>query len=257
MSTCPGWTAAAFAIMSQESSREAHCLASRVRVDFGFTASPDGSGSAGRPNVRVQPTPEPEAKRNRVKVDPCSVTTFALSGRRLADRRDAGPRARSARLERVVYARHGHELMGCKSPVGDPALSTTMATTSRRQGHRREALSEGSPSANARADGQKPHRRPGSWASQHNMTKPAGVTGQGKCGGCVRKVHAPIRGDLLDWRPALVTGAGLRPGGKRLESPPDPATSTGSAPTGNRERVRAEVSRRHSSQTPTVMGGTR
>ena len=40
-----------------------------------------------------------------------------------------------------VYARHGHELMGCKSPVGDSALSIeTMITTSRRQGHHREVL---------------------------------------------------------------------------------------------------------------------
>ena len=28
----------------------------------------------------------------------------------------------SRRVERIVYARHGHELMGCKSPVGEPTL---------------------------------------------------------------------------------------------------------------------------------------
>jgi hypothetical protein len=175
-------------------------------------------------------------------------------------KRSTGPAAAEGRrvVDQLVYARHGHELMGCKSPVGDPAMSfATMATTSRRQGHRREALSEGSPSANARADEQKPHRRPGPRASQHNMTKPAGVTGQGKCGGCVRKVHVLIRGDLLDWRSAMAMAAGLRPRRKHLESPPEPVVVGDSACAGNCERVRAEVSRRHSSQTPTVMGGTR
>ena len=123
-----------------------------------------------------------------------------------------------------MYARHGRELMGCKSPVGVPALSEKMmVTTSRRQGQSREGLSEGSPSANVRADGQKPHRRLSSRASQHNMTKPAGDTEQGKCGGCVRTVHVLIRGDLPDWRSLKTTGAGLRPRGKRLESPPNPA----------------------------------
>ncbi len=72
----------------------------------------------------------------------------------------------------------------------------SMITTSRRQGQTREGMSEGSPSANVRADGQtkspgailnsrrlarraspmegvsKSHRRPGPWASQHKMTKP-------------------------------------------------------------------------------------
>jgi len=27
-----------------------------------------------------------------------------------------------ARLERIVYARHDHELMGCESPVGEPGI---------------------------------------------------------------------------------------------------------------------------------------
>ena len=75
----------------------------------------------------------------------------------------------------VVYARHGHELMGWKSPVGVPAVPFwTNITTSRRQRRPREGLSEGSPSAKVQADEQKPHRRLSLRASQHKMTKPTG-----------------------------------------------------------------------------------
>ena len=78
-----------------------------------------------------------------------------------------------------MYARHGHELMGCKSPVGVPEMPFHWAntTTSRRQGQTHEGMSEGSPSAKVRADGQKPHRRLSPWASQHPMTKPARCRG--------------------------------------------------------------------------------
>jgi len=67
-----------------------------------------------------------------------------------------------SRLEHFVYAQHGHELMGCKSPVGEPKLThhESIITTSRRQGQTREGMSEGSPSAKLRADEQKSHRRP-------------------------------------------------------------------------------------------------
>ena len=52
-------------------------------------------------------------------------------------------------------------------------MSTTwIVTTSRRQGQPREGLSEGSPSAKVRADGQKPHRRLSPRVSQHKVTKP-------------------------------------------------------------------------------------
>jgi hypothetical protein len=74
-------------------------------------------------------------------------------------------------------------------------------TTSRRQGQLRSGLSGGNPSANVRADGQKPHRRLSPRASQHQMTKPARYRGEGKCGGCARKVHVLIRGDLFHERP--------------------------------------------------------
>ena len=61
-----------------------------------------------------------------------------------------------------VYAQHGHELMGCKSPVGEPKLirHESIITTSRRQGQTREGMSEGSPSAKVQADEQKLHIRP-------------------------------------------------------------------------------------------------
>ncbi len=109
----------------------------------------------------------------------------------------------------------------------------TDITTSRRQGQTREGMSEGSPSANVRADGQKSHRRPGPRVSQHNMTKPIGCTGQGKCGGCARKVHVLIRGELSDMRSDVVTGAGLRASAKALELPPDPTATFGSTFGGN------------------------
>ncbi len=77
-------------------------------------------------------------------------------------------------LNGLVYARHGHELMGWKSPVGVPVMSTlwTKITPSRRQGQLREGLSGGSPRAKVRADEQKPHRRLSPWVSQHKVTKP-------------------------------------------------------------------------------------
>jgi len=57
-------------------------------------------------------------------------------------------------------------------------LMDTTKSTSRRQGRLREEGSEGSPMANVRADGQKPHTRLSSWASWHNTTKPAGSGGR-------------------------------------------------------------------------------
>ena len=54
----------------------------------------------------------------------------------------------------------------------------TTKRTSRRQGRLRQEGSEGSPMANVRADGQKPHTRLSSWASWHNTTRPAGSGGR-------------------------------------------------------------------------------
>ena len=67
--------------------------------------------------------------------------------------------------------------MGCKSPVREPIVFMIMDTnksTSRRQGRLCEERSEGSPMANVRDDGQKPHTRLSLWASLHNITKPTG-----------------------------------------------------------------------------------
>lgn len=49
-----------------------------------------------------------------------------------------------------------------------------------------------------RAEEYESHRRLSLRASQHQMTKPIGTSGQGKCGGCALKAHVLIRGDLSD-----------------------------------------------------------
>ena len=81
-----------------------------------------------------------------------------------------------------------------------------------------------------RADEQKSHRRLSPGVSQHNMTKPTGCKGQGKCGGCASKVHVLIRGDLSEERSKLAMGAGLRPSSKGLEVPPDPTAASTARP---------------------------
>jgi hypothetical protein len=49
---------------------------------------------------------------------------------------------------------------------------TILKSTSRRQGQGSDLLFERSPSANLRADGQKPYIRPNPWVSKHNFAKP-------------------------------------------------------------------------------------
>ena len=84
---------------------------------------------------------------------------------------------RKVRVDRKVYAPHGRDAMGWKSPVGVPTWihDESMITTSRRQGQSREGLSGGTRSAMVRGDGQKLRRRPGLWASWHLVTKPDGT----------------------------------------------------------------------------------
>ena len=75
-----------------------------------------------------------------------------------------------------MRARHGHDLIGCKSPVHFPVKDHLMIltkSTSERQGRKGDLPSEGSRSANLRADGQKPHTRPNPWVRKHNIPKPA------------------------------------------------------------------------------------
>ena len=71
-----------------------------------------------------------------------------------------------------MYAWHGRELMGFKSPVRVPMLNNLARITSRRQGSYCEVRSEGSRSAKMWADEQKRHIRPSLRVRQHNMSKP-------------------------------------------------------------------------------------
>jgi hypothetical protein len=164
----------------------------------------------------------------------------------------------AVRVQRLVYARHGHGFKGWKSPVGVPVMSEwTEITTSRRQGLFREGRSEGSLSAKVRADEQKPHRRLSLRASQHHMTKPAGYRRQGKSGSPALKVHVLIRGDLssmrcvlcLHKRPVrhLVDQGAWAPGevADRSERRGQHAAKRYSAGGSNLFRDRAEVSRCH------------
>jgi hypothetical protein len=71
----------------------------------------------------------------------------------------------------------------CESPLYENlkvfiVIMDTNKSTSRRQGRLRHEGSEGSRSANVRADGQKTHRRLSPWASWHNTTKPTGLWGR-------------------------------------------------------------------------------
>ena len=72
-------------------------------------------------------------------------------------------------------------------------------STSRRQGRLREEGSEGSrrqtcePTDRNRIEGSAPGE-----LAQHNEARR--FRGQGKCGGCARKVHVLIRGDLFTMR---------------------------------------------------------
>ena len=102
----------------------------------------------------------------------------------------------------LVYAQHGHELMGCESPVGEPKLihDGSMLTTSRRQGQTREGMSEGSPSAKLRAYEQKRHRRPSRRGELAQDNETQGFARYGKWRGCAATVHVLIWGDLPEVR---------------------------------------------------------
>jgi len=72
------------------------------------------------------------------------------------------PRPLVVSVNKIVYARHGRELMGLKSPVSVPTLceDTIALITSRWQGRHCEVGSGGSLSAKIWADEQKYHIRP-------------------------------------------------------------------------------------------------
>ena len=132
----------------------------------------------------------------------------------------------------------------------------TSVKTSRRQGQSREGVSEGSLSAKRRADEQKPDIRPSSrveWAPDYKDQQSALY---GKSGGCVVTVHVLIRGDLSHVRWVLLGESNCGPVRKDWNNHRTYG-DTRSAPCGNAWRDETEVSRRHSSQMATVMGGTR
>ena len=149
----------------------------------------------------------------------------------------------------------GMNLWG-ESPLSENSTLTmlTIITTSRRQRQSREGLSEGSPSAKRRADEQKSDTRLSSRVELAHDDEDHEFAPHSKSGGCAVTVHALIWGDLFNER-CGVTGAGLRARAKALEHPPYPKAKH-SATCGNARREWTEVSRRHSSQTPTVMRGT-
>jgi len=80
-----------------------------------------------------------------------------------------------------VYAQHGRELMGCKSPVGEPAIqmlesfgAERWTTTSLRQGRLREKGSGGSQRQRCEPTDRNVIEGRVSGASWHNTTKPDG-----------------------------------------------------------------------------------
>jgi len=80
-------------------------------------------------------------------------------------------------LQQFVYARHGRDLMGCKSPVCKPCYcrDDRNINTSRKQGRSREGSFGGSWSTKLWADEQKWHTRPSLWVSQHLYPMLSGV----------------------------------------------------------------------------------
>jgi len=72
----------------------------------------------------------------------------STSAGRKVERQHKKTRSFAGPLDVVMYAQHGHELMGCKFSVGGPKLIRhgSIITTSWRQGQTREGTSERSPS---------------------------------------------------------------------------------------------------------------
>ena len=180
------------------------------------------------------------------------------------------------RLQRLVYARHGRELMGCKSPVGEPtSYEVMMATTSQRQGRHREVGSEGSPRQNCEPTDRKALRGRVPGTSQHQMTKSFG-SGDTVKGPAVQREFTFLSGETCLTGGPSATGAGLRTTWKRVDEPPDPTamaeearevglrpiakavdeppnpTASVSATQSNLHRDGTGVSRGHSSRMPPV-----
>jgi hypothetical protein len=120
-----------------------------------------------------------------------------------------------------VYARHGRELMGCKSPVGEPTPMNSVPTTSLRQGRLREEGSGGSPRQTCEPTNRNVIRGQVSWASQHPMAKPAGSRGMVN-DAVVQGKLTFLSGEICFTRGEMAIGAGLRPIPKGVEKPPAP-----------------------------------
>ena len=152
-----------------------------------------------------------------------------------------------------------------------------MRTTSRRQGRRREAASEGSPRQSCDLTDRKVIRGRVPGASWHKTAKPSG-SGDTVNDPGVQRPFTSLSGETCLTGGPLAMGAGLRTIPKGMEQPPDPTaaaesarevglrttgkpvdeppnpTALASAALGNRGRDEAGVSRGHSSHRPAVMG---
>ena len=118
-----------------------------------------------------------------------------------------------------VYARHGREFMGCKSPVGEPTSMKSVPTTSLRQGRLREAASGGSPRQTCEPTNRNVIRGQVSWASQHPMAKPSG-SGDMVNDAVVQGKLTFLSGEICFPCGKATMGAGLRPIPKGVEKPP-------------------------------------
>ena len=99
----------------------------------------------------------------------------------------------------LVYARHGRELMGCKSPVResshcrDDRVNQVLAEgkgVSARRGLEEAGAQSYEPTNRNSIQGHHPDK-----SAQHDEAH--GFRRNGKCCGCVATVHVLIRGDLL------------------------------------------------------------
>ena len=119
-------------------------------------------------------------------------------------------------------------------------------TTSRRQGHHREVLSEGSRRQNCEPRNTKAigGRVPG--ASQHSMTKPSG-SGDTVNGTVAQGKFTLLSGEICPACGRWHHGSRTEAQRERAGSATEPYRGTGSAARGDVCRDRAEVSRGHSS----------
>ena len=117
-----------------------------------------------------------------------------------------------------MYARHGREFTGCKSPVGEPTSMKSVPTTSQRQGRLREAASGGSPRQTCEPTNRNVIRGQVSWASQHPMAKPSG-SGDMVNDAVVQGKLTFLSGEICFPRGERAMGARLRTIPKGVESP--------------------------------------